>query len=347
VVEPKIFQQLLYKWSDEHPRPMPWRNERDAYKIWISEIMLQQTRVEQAIPYFERFLKEFPTVQALADAPEQMVLKLWEGLGYNSRARNLHFAAKTVAYEMGGVFPSTAEGLLALKGIGGYTSAAIASFAFNEPVAVVDTNVLRVFARLMGITEPIDLPQTKIVIETTLADAFDKQAPARFNQAIMDFGALQCTPRQPDCETCPFSTDCVACAHSEQHLIPVKSPKKVRKAVVFHYAVIHDAGSLFLRQRSETDIWQGLWEFPQSEDLAAGLPGQKISLFGCDLFLVSKSEPHKQTLTHRLVTAYFYDLQVLNKTPAPPDWVSVNLDEIKKKYAVPGVIRNYLHTFDI
>jgi A/G-specific adenine glycosylase len=309
--------------------------------------MLQQTRVEQAIPFFNRFIDQFPTVQHLADAQEQLVLKNWEGLGYNSRARNLHFAAKTVVNELGGVFPSTADGLIKLKGIGSYTSAAIASFAFGESIVVVDINVLRVFARILGITDPIDMPKTKIEIEKALDTVFDKAAPARFNQAIMDFGALQCTTKQPNCETCPFSADCVANAHGQQHLIPTKTAKKARKAIVFHYAVIHTDGCVYLRQRTDADIWAGMWEFPEGENMAEILPGQNIELFGCDFFLVAKSEPHKQTLTHRFVTAYFYTLHSDKYVVAPEDWVMVSIPDIKKNYSVPGVIRNFLHTFDI
>jgi A/G-specific adenine glycosylase len=342
-----LFLEELYRWSSEHPRPMPWRSERNPYRVWVSEIMLQQTRVEQAIGFFARFMERFPSVQHLADAPEVDVLKCWEGLGYNSRARNLHAAAKYIATDLNGSFPNSYEGLLALKGIGPYTAAAIGSFAFGLSTPVVDTNVVRIFARLTGTTALVDEPGTIEILRKALDQVFDGTEPARFNQAIMDFGAMQCTPKNPDCQSCPFGQDCLASKNNLTTQIPAKSAKKPRKAVHFDYLVIKTDAGLCIRERTETDIWKGLWEFPS--DVALGIAdkfvSQTIEYAGQVFMYADRSTTYRQMLTHRAVTAVFHVLVPISDLHLESDWFLVNVEKLKKKYPVPGIIRDFITTF--
>ena len=205
----------LIDWYHRHKRDLPWRNTRDAYKIWLSEIILQQTRVEQGLPYYERFIETFPNISALANAHEDDVLKLWQGLGYYSRARNLHAAAKQVLQEFNGNFPSTFNEIIALKGVGEYTAAAIASFAFDEKHPVLDGNVYRCIARLFGLHDPIDNAKSKKVFYDILWKEIEHANPHLFNQAIMEFGAMQCRPKNPDCGVCPFADQCYALKHNK------------------------------------------------------------------------------------------------------------------------------------
>lgn len=342
------FLSALYRWSDEHPRPMPWRSEPDPYKVWISEIMLQQTRVEQATGFYQRFLARFPSVQSLAEAPEIDVLKHWEGLGYNSRARNVHAAAKQIAFNLQGVFPDTYENLLSLKGIGPYTASAIASFAFGEARPVLDTNVVRIVCRMLGLEEAIDLPATQQAINAQVAAWFDTTAPARYNQAIMDFGAMQCLPRQPECGTCPMNTACVGYKMGIQDKLPVKPPKKERKSVRFYYAVIQTEQGVCIVQRTDKDIWKGMFTFPEMEAETATnlLPGNVTNWAGGTFTVSAISQTYRQTLTHRQVEAIFMLLQPEKTWLCPPDWTIATIYEINKYYPVPGIIRDFITNFD-
>lgn len=244
---------------------MPWKGERDPYKIWLSEIILQQTRVAQGWPYYERFVARYPNVTALASAPDEEVMKLWEGLGYYSRARNLLAAARHVAFALGGKFPETYAGLLELKGVGEYTAAAIASFAYDLPHAVLDGNVYRVLARYRGIDTPIHLPEAKRVFGALANELLDARRPAAYNQAIMDFGATVCTPRNPACGQCPVQAGCVAFELGAQEDFPVKKAQAKRRVRFFYYLVLEEGPYTYMEQRLEKDVWQELWQFPLIE----------------------------------------------------------------------------------
>ena len=253
-----VFAETLLRWYGENGRDLPWRRTRDPYAIWLSEIILQQTRIAQGMAYWERFMARFPSVDDLAAASEDEVLRLWEGLGYYSRARNLHTAAKQIV-SLGG-FPTTLEGIRALKGVGDYTAAAIGSIAFDLPAAVVDGNVYRVLARYYGIATPVGTTQAKKEF-TALAQALlPEDKAAAFNQAMMDFGAIQCTPAAPDCSVCPLAPHCDALRTGRIGLLPVKKAPIPVKTRLLDYIYIRCNGFTAIRRRGPGDIWQGLWE---------------------------------------------------------------------------------------
>jgi A/G-specific adenine glycosylase len=260
------FTKKLIKWYLDNKRDLPWRDLTNPYPIWLSEIILQQTRVAQGLPYFEAFFKHFPTVFDLANAQEEQVLKLWQGLGYYSRARNLHQTAKIVAFEMNGVFPTNYNDLLQLKGIGTYTAAAIASFAYNETVPVVDGNVFRVLSRFFNIENDISLNATKKVFWDLANELIPEDNPAIFNQAIMEFGALQCVPKNPDCMNCIFNDRCAALQLNKVAVLPIKLKKTVVKNRFFNYLIYIDKNhQTKVEQRIHKDIWQNLFQFPLIE----------------------------------------------------------------------------------
>ena len=260
------FYNILIQWYLQNKRDLPWRNTTDPYPIWLSEIMLQQTRVAQGMPYFLAFTSAFPTVFDLAKADEEEVLKLWQGLGYYSRARNLHKAAQYVASELNGVFPTTYKELLELKGVGEYTAAAIASFSYNEAVPVVDGNVFRVLSRYFDIETDITLASAKKEFAALAHELMPKNDPATFNQAIMEFGALQCVPKSPDCKVCVFNSSCLALQKKKVDQLPVKSKKLKVRARYFNYIVVSDANSnTVIQKRTAKGIWYNLYEFPLIE----------------------------------------------------------------------------------
>ncbi|OXB09058.1 A/G-specific adenine glycosylase [Flavobacterium plurextorum] len=260
------FHNTLIKWYLQNKRDLPWRNTTDPYQIWLSEIMLQQTRVAQGMPYFFAFTKEFPTVFDLANASEEQVLKLWQGLGYYSRARNLHKTAKYVAFELGGSFPAAYKELLGLKGVGEYTAAAIASFSYNEVVPVVDGNVFRVLSRYFDIESDIAIPATKKEFTELAYELMPKDNPAIFNQAIMEFGALQCVPKSPNCSICDFNDSCAALQKKKVMDLPVKSKKVKVTNRFFNYLILEDAlGNTLIQKRTAKGIWHNLYEFPLLE----------------------------------------------------------------------------------
>ena len=252
------FADILIDWYAENKRDLPWRETKDPYRIWISEIILQQTRVAQGYDYYIRFMERFPDVFTLADADEDEVMKYWQGLGYYSRARNLHAAARSI--REAGEFPKTYEGVLALKGVGEYTAAAICSFAYDIPRAVVDGNVYRVLSRWMGIDTPIDSTTGKKLFAQLAQELMDKSRPALYNQAIMDFGALQCTPASPDCLSCPLADTCLALANRSVDTLPVKQHKTKVTNRFFNYIYVRTGGCTFIRKRTENDIWKNLYE---------------------------------------------------------------------------------------
>src|SRR5690606_37029166 len=261
----RYFSNKIVKWYSDNFRPLPWRETTDPYKIWLSEVILQQTRVAQGLPYYQQFVSRYPSVQHLASASEQEVLRLWQGLGYYSRARNLHQCAKLVAGQYNGRFPTSAQGLETLPGIGHYTAAAIASISFGERVAVLDGNVYRVLARVFGIDTPINTPQGLKVFSTLANELVPKANPAVHNQAVMEFGALFCTPRNPTCDDCPLRRSCVAYQRNMVDLLPVKRAKKKSRNRYFFYVVLENNNALLMRKRLEKDIWQGLFDFPLVE----------------------------------------------------------------------------------
>jgi A/G-specific adenine glycosylase len=260
------FSKLLIQWYLQNKRDLPWRNTSDPYRIWLSEIMLQQTRVAQGTPYFLSFVDAFPTVFGLANADEEQVLKLWQGLGYYSRARNLHKTAQYIANELEGVFPNNYNDLLKLKGVGEYTAAAIASFSYGEPVAVVDGNVFRVLSRYFDIETDIASGSAKKEFAALAFELMPKDEPATFNQAIMEFGALQCVPKSPNCGVCVFNESCLALQKKKIDQLPVKSKKlKVRNRYFNYLVVSDDNDDTIIQKRTSKGIWQNLYEFPLIE----------------------------------------------------------------------------------
>lgn len=263
--------RLLTGWYAENRRSLPWRDDPQPYKVWISEIILQQTRVDQGLPYYRKFLNQFPDIRSLARVSEEKILRLWQGLGYYSRARNLHACARSIVKDFDGQFPQTAAGLLTLPGIGPYTAAAIASICFGEAVPVIDGNVYRVLSRVFGITDSISSPAGKKIFAQKAADLMKQVAalpeitPGEYNQALMEFGALQCIPRSPDCAVCPLKHKCVAYRQDMQHVLPVKDKPKTRRIRHFHYFIITDGRNIVLRLRGAGDIWHGLYDFPAVE----------------------------------------------------------------------------------
>src|ERR1041385_985871 len=254
------FSQILLSWYARNRRDLPWRKTRDPYKIWLSEVILQQTRVQQGLPYYLAFVKKCPDVKKLAAAPEDEVVKLWQGLGYYSRARNLHAAAKMVVKDFAGKFPGNYEDLRKLKGIGDYTAAAIASLSFDERKAVVDGNVYRVLSRIFGIEDAIDSTVGKKIFSELANELISQKFPADHNKAIMEFGALQCVPKNPDCKNCPFVLHCYAQKKKIIHLFPLKSKKTKITDRFFYYLVIRHKGHIYIKQRTGKDIWKGLFD---------------------------------------------------------------------------------------
>ncbi|MGV8812845.1 MAG: A/G-specific adenine glycosylase [Gelidibacter sp.] len=260
------FNKTLTIWYSEHKREMPWRNTKNPYNIWLSEIILQQTQVAQGLPYYEAFVDKYPTVFDLAHAQEEDVLKLWQGLGYYSRARNLHTSAKYIANELNGIFPNTYKELLKLKGVGDYTASAIASICFNEPTAVVDGNVYRVLSRYFGIDTPINSTQGIKEFKTLATSLMDHQNPSDYNQAIMEFGAIQCKPKNPNCTICPLNESCVALQKNKTEVLPVKLNKTKVSTKHFNFLVLlsTDKKTIF-HKRTTKGIWQNLYQFPLLE----------------------------------------------------------------------------------
>ena len=264
------FSKVLIAWYLQNKRDLPWRHTNNPYLIWLSEIMLQQTRVAQGLPYYLQFVDAFPTVFDLASADEQQVLRLWQGLGYYSRARNLHKAAKYVVTEFNGVFPNSYSQLLKLPGVGNYTAAAIASFAYNEPVAVVDGNVYRVLARYFDIETDIASSSANAEFRELAQQLIPNNQPALFNQAIMEFGALQCVPKNPNCSICVFNSSCAALQKNKVGILPIKRKKAKVKNRFFNYLVIEDEfNNTVVTKREDQGIWQNLYEFPLHESLQA------------------------------------------------------------------------------
>lgn len=298
----RVFAQRLLDWYHENQRFLPWRETRDPYRIWLSEIILQQTRVAQGLPYYQKFIEAFPSIHHLAAAPEQKVLRLWQGLGYYSRARNLHACAQRVVRDSRGTFPSTYTLLLDLPGIGPYTAAAIASISFGEPVAVVDGNVFRVLARVFGLEDDITRPAAKAKFTRLANELLASELPDLFNQALMEFGALQCTPKAPKCPECPLVKNCEAFRQQRVHEFPVKSKKAAVRHRYLSYIVFAHAEKVLMRPRTDKDIWRGLYEFHLVETKTKRSASAIIKASGLPLgpaVVVSKPVSYQHLLSHQ------------------------------------------------
>ncbi|WP_028979112.1 A/G-specific adenine glycosylase [Sporocytophaga myxococcoides] len=314
-MENKEFVCQLITWYSKNKRDLPWRETQNPYIIWLSEILLQQTRVDQGLPYFYKFVDNYPDVNKLANAEEREVLRLWEGLGYYSRARNLHATAKLIVEKYSGIFPQTYKELLKLKGVGPYTAAAIASFSFNESVAVVDGNVYRVLSRVFGIDDDIRSPSGIKKFRELANLLIPKKDPATYNQAIMEFGALHCVPAKPKCEDCPVSAQCYAFSTNAQSLLPVKNKKIVKKNRHFNYLAFRWKDKILMKERKSKDIWQGLYEFYNNESSEILDPGKLLNkLPSKELTVVKSSEVMKQILTHQVLFCQGHIINVNSKT---------------------------------
>lgn len=309
----KAFSKEIIKWSNNNPRSLPWESYSDPYKVWATEIMLQQTTIFQASAYIHRFFKAFPNLQKLSSASEEEVLKLWEGLGYYSRARNLHFTAQYVNEELNGIFPKTYDELLKLKGVGPYTAAAIASFCYKEAVPVVDGNVIRLVSRFFGIQDAVNETNTRKQINDLAIKVLDKKAPAEHNQAIMNFGAIQCKPKNPECSNCPLSRNCIAYEDGLVSSIPYKSKKIIKRKRYFEYMIIYNKAHVYYQKRNENDIWKHLWQFPMIEvekfQKQSSLEELIKRNFGITNFQLHPGlSTMKQTLTHQIIESRFHIL---------------------------------------
>ncbi len=341
------FSERIIEWYKNNRRKLPWRETSDPYAIWLSEIILQQTRVAQGLDYYIRFLEAFPTVNHLAEATEEDVLKLWQGLGYYSRARNMHAAAREIVERYEGKFPVNYDAIRSLKGVGDYTAAAISSFAFGLPYPVMDGNVIRVISRYFGISEPCDKKEGKTQIQQALNEVFDSNHPAQFNQAIMEFGALQCIPAAPSCTTCIFVHSCVAFEKGKVKELPVKSSKTQVKPRYFHYLIINDGDETIIKRRGEGDIWQGLYEFPLIETFSDTDPDELMQhpdwklWKGKHTWKVSQIHSGiRHVLSHRILHVTFYEIsgKISN---LPPGAIKIKKQALEN-YAVPVLIEKYL-----
>ena len=318
------FALILLDWFRANGRELPWRGTCDPYAIWLSEIILQQTRVQQGWQYWERFMKRWPTVEQLAAATEDEVLREWQGLGYYSRARNLHFAARQVV-ALGG-FPQTLEGIRSLKGVGDYTAAAIGSMAFNLPAAVVDGNVYRVLSRHFGISTPINTTEGKKEFAALAQTLLPAGEPSAYNQAVMDFGAMQCTPQSPHCTVCPLMESCAAFRENKVGELPVKLKTLKVQERRMAYIYIRCDGETAIRRRGKGDIWQGLWELVDKDELSVS----------AETLLVKKNFRH--VLTHRVLLCDFYLWEPSRKPQLPQGYVWIPEDQIDR-YALPRMIQ--------
>lgn len=319
-MDKKLFSKKIISWYEENKRSLPWRENRDPYKIWLSEIILQQTRIAQGLPYYLKFVDNFPDVKSLAQTPEDKVLRLWQGLGYYSRARNLHACAKQIESELGGQFPTSFQELKKLPGIGDYTAAAIASIAFREPVAVVDGNVFRVLSRVFGIDKDIASSSGKAFFFSKANSLIPADRPDVFNQAVMEFGALHCTPQNPKCDTCTFAKSCIARLREMQTMLPVKSAKQRVRKRYFYYLVINHRGKLLMRKRKPGDIWNGLYDFMLLETRrptkAEKLWKEEISLKNTPVTKVSGI--YKHILTHQQLITRFIQITIASTESLKP-----------------------------
>lgn len=344
----KFFTEQLLAWNrEQNTRTMPWKGIKDPYKIWLSEIILQQTRVEQGLPYYEQFITAYPTVQHLAAAPEEEVFRMWQGLGYYARCKNMLAAARQIVAAHNGVYPSTYEQIQELKGIGPYTAAAIASFAFNSPHAVLDGNVFRVLARYFGIFTPADSTAGKKEFAALAQELLPPGQSAVYNQSIMDFGAVVCKPQQPACNQCPLAAKCIAFKQQTIAQLPVKSKKLVIKKRYFYYIVLSYKDQVLIRKRTGNDIWQNLHEFiliempgPVDAGELQAFTAFKELMQDIPCTLQGISPVFKQQLTHQTIYSQFL-LLTAAKAPALAGYTAVPRTRLNS-YAFPKTITDFL-----
>ena len=344
-----FFSSSLLLWNKiQNKRQMPWKREKDPYKIWISEIILQQTRVQQGLDYYNNFIQQFPDIKSLAVAEEEKVYKLWEGLGYYSRCRNLIETARHIHNNLNGIFPDKYEEVLSLKGIGGYTASAIMSFAFNKPYAVLDGNVYRVLSRFFGIELPINSSEGKKYYATLSQLLLDKKQPALYNQAIMDFGAVICKPGLPLCNICPLQKKCIAFLENKTTSLPVNNKIIKQKERFFNYFIVRHKQDFYVAKRSGKDIWQNLYEFILIE--SESVFDQKdlitnpnfLSLFeGRSFKIKSESKVMSQKLTHQLIRGKFFYIEIKKPLLSQHKYIEVNESKIGE-LPFPKFILSYL-----
>ncbi|HQQ97214.1 MAG TPA: A/G-specific adenine glycosylase [Cyclobacteriaceae bacterium] len=350
-MKPVQFSKKLVEWYQDDHRDLPWRNTRDPYKIWLSEIILQQTRVTQGLPYYQKFVKKYPTVVALARARQPDILRLWQGLGYYSRARNLHACARVIVDLHRSKFPTTAAALRMLPGIGSYTAAAIASFAFDEPVAVVDGNVYRVLARYFGISDDITSSAGKVRFAQLAQELIPHNQAAFYNQAIMEFGATCCTPRAPACNACVLRSGCQANAGQNPEDYPVKGKSKAIRQRYFYYFVVRKAGKIAMKPRTDKDIWQGLYDFPLLETKKVLTPASMDKILGRPKGQCTISREYKHQLTHQTLRTRFIEWndpttlkQIVGSGMKRVQWLTIRQAE---KVPKPVLILRYLEETQI
>ena len=341
------FSRILLDWDSGHNRrEMPWKGEKDPYRIWLSEIILQQTRVEQGLKYYNQFITQFPDIHCLASAPDEKIFKVWEGLGYYSRCRNLITTARFISGELKGKFPRDYESIRALKGVGPYTAAAIASFAFNLPHAVLDGNVYRLLARVFAIGEPINTTVAKKLFSSLATDLLDKKSPGRYNQAIMDFGAQVCKPISPACNSCVFNRSCLAYLQGSTTELPVKNKKPSVRKRYFSYMVFHHENKIAIRKRGAKDIWRDLYEFPLYESATLLTVKEIVEKLSLDKVIsknevIVESSVFTQQLTHQLIKGKFFHINLSNIPPEHENWTWVRPDALEV-YSFPKFIRQYM-----
>ena len=345
--------KMLIAWYQENKRNLPWRETNDPYRIWISEIILQQTRVMQGIDYYLRFLQRFPDIGSLAAAEQEEVLKYWQGLGYYSRARNLHEAAKSILANHQGVFPRRYEDVLALKGVGSYTAAAIVSLAWNQPYPVLDGNVFRVLGRLFAVKTPYDIGKGKKQYEELAVLLMNPQKAGLHNQAIMEFGALQCVPQKPDCNQCPLKDRCLGFASGDPCQFPVKQHKTKVRDRYFNYFFILHQGCTYLSRRSKKDIWEGLFEIPlietdhsmELEEIMQTNTFNELFRNTGDLSIsVLEKNGIKHILSHQILHAKFYQIEIRNENSYLKKFLKTPLENIND-YAVPRLLHRFFDQF--
>jgi A/G-specific adenine glycosylase len=348
----KYFTKTLMQWYNPKDRPMPWKGIKDPYKIWLSEIILQQTRVAQGLPYYNKLIKLFPTVIHLANAPEEKLMKAWQGLGYYSRARNLHASAKIITQDYNAIFPDNYIDIIKLKGIGEYTAAAIASFAYNEKHAVVDGNVYRVLSRFFGLEQSIDDSKSKKYFNTIANELIDHEEPGIYNQAIMDFGATICKPLGAECETCCLKKKCIAYNTSKVELLPTRTKKINIKKRYFNYLVINYNNQTLIQKREQEDIWKGLHQFPLIETkVKKNISNIKKSkswkeFFNSYDYKIKKISQVQHQLTHQHLSIQFIEVIVnseIKNFNLSNHYKIASFDKLIK-FSVPIAIASFIKT---
>lgn len=343
------FSHRLISWYKIHKRDLPWRNTKDPYKIWVSEIILQQTRVNQGLAYYRQFIRQYPDLCSLAQAALDDVLKVWQGLGYYTRARNLHQTAQYIKFNLNGLFPDNYKELLRLKGVGDYTASAIASFAFGESVAVVDGNVQRVIARLTGLEMAVNSGEGRKIIKKQAEKLLSSDYPALHNQAMIEFGAIQCAPRNPECSICPLNKPCYAYQHNKVHDLPVKIKQRSQKLRYFYYLKIKHNNHIFLEKRSRKDIWNSLYQFPLIEadnaikihELTHLLEWEQI-FHGSTHTIKNISRTYTHLLTHQKIIAQFIEVEIPRAEALHLNHC-IRVDEANiHQLAIPRLIEKYL-----